>query len=200
MSIDSDTSPQGSASTAASCNAPCTSTATPDPDSAASNASESADQAQSTQSGSGSLLTSLLSPFSSILHISPQTKSGEVSIPENKDTAQSQDSSTTPQTNPSDTPKEPEPESTPEPYYTPKTTPTFKRLAKLRLSGTREKQLIRAASRAHNDPPPPPGLGVCCGSSCDPCVNELWRQERDTWRERWGDHAVEDKKDSALEW
>lgn len=200
MSIDSDTGPQGSASTAASCNAPCTSTATPDPDSAASNASESAAQAQPTQLGSGSLLTSLLSPFSSILHISPQNKSGEVSTLEKKDTTQSQDSSTTLQTNPSDTLKDPEPESTPEPYYTPKTTPTFKRLAKLRLSGTREKQLIRAASRAHNDPPPPPGLGVCCGSSCDPCVNELWRQERDTWRERWGDHAVEDKKDSELEW
>ncbi|KAJ5216519.1 uncharacterized protein N7498_002926 [Penicillium cinerascens] len=199
MSIDSDAGPQGSDSTAASCNAPCTSTATPDPDSAASNASESADRAQQTQSGSGSLLTSLLSPFSSILHILPENKPGEVSTSEKKDAAQSQDSSI-PQTNPSDTPKDPEPESTPEPYYTPKTTPTFKRLAKLRLSGTREKQLIRAAARAHNDPPPPPGLGVCCGSSCDPCVNELWRQERDTWRERWGDHAVEDKKDSELEW
>lgn len=91
----------------------------------------------------------------------------------------------------------------PVPYHTPTTTPTYKRLQKLRLSGTRTKQLIRAASRAHDDPPPPPELGSCCGSSCDPCVNDLWREERDVWRERWGDYAVEKgvKKDGAsLEW
>jgi hypothetical protein len=32
-------------------------------------------------------------------------------------------------------------------------------------------------------------------------VNDLWREERDTWRERWGDHAVENKKDRKdLDW
>ncbi|KAI2788298.1 hypothetical protein POX_e06312 [Penicillium oxalicum] len=91
-----------------------------------------------------------------------------------------------------------------EAYYTPSETPTFKRLQKTRLSGTRTKQLLRAASRAYNDPPPPPELGMCCGSSCDPCVNELWKEERDVWRERWGDRRVEgggvgDGK-SALSW
>jgi hypothetical protein len=140
-----------------------------------------------------------------MLHISSLNKN-EVSTDTNKDTSQptSEQSESIDVKGPEEV-KEPEPEPEPEPYYTPKTTPTFKRLARLRLSGTREKQLIRAASRPHNDPPPPPGLGLCCGSSCDPCVNELWRQERDTWRERWGDHAIEDQntdqdKKKNLEW
>lgn len=82
----------------------------------------------------------------------------------------------------------------PEPYYTPESVPLFKTLQKTRLSGTRTKQLLRAASRAYNDSPPPPELGSCCGSSCDPCVNDLWREERDVWRGRWGDRGVEDDK------
>jgi len=126
-----------------------------------------------TQPGSKSLLASLW-PFGSYIESNSNFKSEDTNTPE------------------------PEPEPEPEPYYTPKTTPTFKRL-KNRLSGTREKQLIRAASRAFNDPPPKPGLGVCCGSSCDPCVNDLWREERDIWREMWGDRAVEREK-GELEW
>lgn len=187
MSIDSNPSPQGSDSTTIA-GAPCTVTATQDSSSDA--VSKAPDEKLQSQSGPASLLTSLWSPFSSMLHISSPNKTG-ISTETNKDTIQT---STTEQSKPSDSTKEPAPEPEPEPYYTPKTTPTFKRLARLRLSGTREKQLIRAASRAHNDPPPPPGLGMCCGSSCDPCVNELWRQERDTWRERWGDHAIEDNE------
>ncbi|KAJ5584060.1 uncharacterized protein N7459_003860 [Penicillium hispanicum] len=90
----------------------------------------------------------------------------------------------------------------PEAYYTPAEVPMLKALQKKRLTGTRIKQLIRAASRAHDEPPPPPELGLCCGSACDPCVNDLWREERDVWRERWRDRAVEgsgmERKD--LEW
>ncbi|CAI7637932.1 unnamed protein product [Penicillium manginii] len=88
-----------------------------------------------------------------------------------------------------------------EAYYAPNEVPLFKKLQKKRLSGTRTKQLLRAASRAHDDPPPPPELGTCCGSSCDPCVNDIWKEERDVWRERWGDRAVEgDGKRKELEW
>ncbi|CAI7657699.1 unnamed protein product [Penicillium pancosmium] len=58
----------------------------------------------------------------------------------------------------------------PEAYYAPNEVPLFKKLQKKRLSGTRTKQLLRAASRAHDDPPPSPELGTCCGSSCDPCT------------------------------
>ncbi|KAJ5179600.1 hypothetical protein N7492_002810 [Penicillium capsulatum] len=53
--------------------------------------------------------------------------------------------------------------SPPEACYAPHEVPTFKALQKKRLTGTRTKQLLRAASRAHDDPPPPPELGLCCG-------------------------------------
>jgi hypothetical protein len=80
----------------------------------------------------------------------------------------------------------------PQQYYAPEETPLFKKLQKTRLTRTRTKQLLRAAEREYNDPPPPPGLGDCCGSSCDPCVRDLWKEEIGIWRERWGDWAVED--------
>ncbi|KAL4893821.1 hypothetical protein BDV59DRAFT_177241 [Aspergillus ambiguus] len=87
----------------------------------------------------------------------------------------------------------------PTPLYAPAEVPSIKKKAK-RLSGTRLKQLLRAAERAHDDPPPPPGLGECCGSSCDPCVNDLWREELACWRERWGEGAVEGgKKETETE-
>ncbi|PYH79449.1 hypothetical protein BO82DRAFT_133318 [Aspergillus uvarum CBS 121591] len=78
----------------------------------------------------------------------------------------------------------------PQAAYTPEQTPTVVR-ARKHLSGTRAKQLLRAAEREYNDPPPPPGLGECCGSSCDPCVRDLWREELAVWRERWGEAAEE---------
>ncbi|KGO67911.1 Oxidoreductase-like, N-terminal [Penicillium italicum] len=83
-------------------------------------------------------------------------------------------------------------QSTPEPYYTSEETPLYKTLYKTRLTKIRTKQLLRAGDRAYNDPPPPPGLGDCCGSSCDPCVRDLWKQEIGIWRERWGDRGVEE--------
>ncbi|KAL4946598.1 hypothetical protein BDV06DRAFT_52925 [Aspergillus oleicola] len=70
------------------------------------------------------------------------------------------------------------------PIYTPDSVPTIK--TSKRLTATRTKQLIRAAARDITDPPPKPGLGECCGSSCDPCVDDLWREEVRVWRERWG--------------
>lgn len=189
---------------------------------------------------SSSLLTSLLSPLSSLFQdargvytvhqdlagaqqsaaqdrgddeaISKQSDTNipkeEESNKEGTETEQSQNqtesSPAQPETKPSNLKETPEskPPPQPVPYYTPTTTPTYKRLQKLRLSGTRTKQLIRAASRAHDDPPPPPELGACCGSSCDPCVNDLWREEREVWKERWGEYAVEGGggKTGSLEW
>jgi hypothetical protein len=49
-----------------------------------------------------------------------------------------------------------------------------------RLTRIRTKQLLKAALGAEE--PAPPALGECCGSSCDPCVKDLWREERDLWR------------------
>ncbi|KAJ5320558.1 hypothetical protein N7508_000841 [Penicillium antarcticum] len=82
----------------------------------------------------------------------------------------------------------------PEAYYTPTEIPLFKRLQKTRLSRTREKQLLRAAEREYNDPPPQPAPGDCCGSSCDPCVRDLWGEEIGVWRGRWGNRALEKKE------
>ncbi|RAL04132.1 uncharacterized protein BO80DRAFT_256744 [Aspergillus ibericus CBS 121593] len=84
----------------------------------------------------------------------------------------------------------------PSPIYTPHETPFIKK-RRNRLSTTRTKQLVRAAERAYNDPPPPPGLGECCGSSCDPCVTDLWKEELTVWRERWGEGAVEGNSSSS---
>ena len=33
--------------------------------------------------------------------------------------------------------------------------------------------------------PEKPGLGACCGSSCDPCVLTLYAQEVKVWKEYW---------------
>ncbi|GFF23680.1 hypothetical protein IFM58399_00393 [Aspergillus lentulus] len=95
------------------------------------------------------------------------------------------------------TPPNAQADSKPTPNYTPESVPRIKNAK--RLSTTRRKQLIRAAAREYDDPPPPPGLGECCGSSCDPCVNDLWREELACWRERWGDTVVDRKGDDAVE-
>lgn len=79
-------------------------------------------------------------------------------------------------------------------YHNPTEIPAIRKAQK-HASGTRTKQLIRAAERDYNDPPVP---GECCGSSCDPCVMDLWREEMGVWRERWGGNVVE-KKD-GLDW
>ncbi len=64
-------------------------------------------------------------------------------------------------------------------------------VAQRRITNIRKKQLIKAASRPFDDPPPPPKPDECCGSSCDPCVKTLWKEELACWRERWGSAAQE---------
>ncbi|EKV05162.1 hypothetical protein PDIG_84850 [Penicillium digitatum PHI26] len=138
------------------------------------------------------LLSTLLSPFS-FLGTSPEpnaTISSSHETEKGKETTKSPTkiSIETPASSDSDSTTQ----STPEPYYTAEETPLYKMLYKTRLTKTRTKQLLRAGERAYNDPPPPPGLGDCCGSSCDPCVRDLWKQEIGIWRERWGDWGIED--------
>ncbi|KAL4885485.1 hypothetical protein BJY04DRAFT_134738 [Aspergillus karnatakaensis] len=79
-----------------------------------------------------------------------------------------------------------------EPLCAPNEIPFLKTKKGKRLTNTRLKQILRAASRDFDDPPPKPGLGECCGSSCDPCVNDLWREEVACWRERWGDDGIQE--------
>ncbi|KAI9327010.1 hypothetical protein DFJ73DRAFT_864626 [Zopfochytrium polystomum] len=58
--------------------------------------------------------------------------------------------------------------------------PTFRRL-RPRLAAYREEQLLAIASSAERPARPPPG--ACCGSSCDPCVLDVYREELKIWRE-----------------
>ncbi|CEJ54776.1 hypothetical protein PMG11_01070 [Penicillium brasilianum] len=138
--------------------------------------------------------SNLIETQTTITNNDNDTKNSASSSSSSSTSASTQVSSTNTNTKPDSKtptpPKELESQS-PEAYYTPNEVPLFKALQKKRLSGTRTKQLLRAASRAYNDPPPPPELGTCCGSSCDPCVNDLWKEERDVWRERWGDRRME---------
>ena len=86
----------------------------------------------------------------------------------------------------------------PEPVYSDiESLPTIQTQRK--ITNIRKKQLIKAASRNYDDPPPPPKPDECCGSSCDPCVKTLWKEELACWRERWGDGAQEQSSSAAAE-
>lgn len=180
----------------------------------ASSASQSTPNPEGGQETStNSLLASLLSPFGSLLSSSaPKSSQNHESPDEATESATKEEvlskvpqKVASPSKNSTCKPDKSESavndKETPEPYYAPAQVPAFKALQKKRLSGTRTKQLLRAAGRAHDDPPPPPELGTCCGSSCDPCVNDLWREELSVWKERWGDRGVEGAgKRKELEW
>lgn len=45
----------------------------------------------------------------------------------------------------------------------------------------RIEQLVEAARMEERPKRPEPG--ECCGSSCDPCVNTLYREELKVWKE-----------------
>jgi len=61
--------------------------------------------------------------------------------------------------------------------------PTLRALLKTRLAPVREKELLAKAQ----DPEKPvkPAAGDCCGSSCKPCVMDLYREELKVWKECW---------------
>ena len=84
----------------------------------------------------------------------------------------------------------------PEPVYADvESLPTI--LAQRKITNIRKKQLVKAAMRNYDDPPPPPKPDECCGSSCDPCVKTLWKEELECWRERWGSGAQEKVSSAA---
>jgi hypothetical protein len=62
-----------------------------------------------------------------------------------------------------------------------KHSPTLTRLLKARPAPSRETNLINAAVSTTKPVKPPPG--ECCGSSCDPCVMDLYAQELKVWKE-----------------
>lgn len=59
--------------------------------------------------------------------------------------------------------------------------PTLKKLLKSRLAPIREEQLLAAARGIEK--PERPKAWECCGSSCKPCVTDLWREEVKVWKE-----------------
>jgi hypothetical protein len=59
--------------------------------------------------------------------------------------------------------------------------PTLTRLLKARPAPSRETNLLNAAFSTTKPVKPPPG--ECCGSSCDPCVMDLYAQELKVWKE-----------------
>lgn len=62
-----------------------------------------------------------------------------------------------------------------------KHSPTLARLLKARPAPIREAALLEAAFSATKPVKPP--AGECCGSSCDPCVMDLYAQELKVWKE-----------------
>lgn len=62
-----------------------------------------------------------------------------------------------------------------------KHSPTLARLLKARPAPSRETTLLQAALSQTKPLKPPPG--ECCGSSCDPCVMDLYAQEFKVWKE-----------------
>lgn len=64
---------------------------------------------------------------------------------------------------------------------------------RLKMTNTRKKQLIKAANRNHDEPPPEPKTDECCGSNCTPCVKDLWKEDVFVWKQRWGMDGVAQK-------
>lgn len=62
-----------------------------------------------------------------------------------------------------------------------KHSPSLDRLLKSRLAPIREAALMKAAMG--NEKPAKPAAGDCCGSSCIPCVMDLYREELRVWKE-----------------
>ncbi|KAH0266225.1 hypothetical protein KCU71_g19835, partial [Aureobasidium melanogenum] len=59
--------------------------------------------------------------------------------------------------------------------------PTLTKLLKARPAPVRETALLAAATSPTKPVKPP--AGDCCGSSCDPCVMDLYAQELKVWKE-----------------
>ncbi|CAD0082039.1 unnamed protein product [Aureobasidium vineae] len=74
--------------------------------------------------------------------------------------------------------------------------PTLTKLLKARPAPIRESALLAAAVSPTKPVKPP--AGDCCGSSCDPCVMDLYAQELKVWKECVGLRlAVGDESDKG---
>jgi hypothetical protein len=63
--------------------------------------------------------------------------------------------------------------------------PTLKKLIKTRLAPIRETELITKALCPEKPLKPPADGRECCGSSCKPCVMDLYGEELRIWKECW---------------
>ncbi|CAD0106385.1 unnamed protein product [Aureobasidium uvarum] len=70
--------------------------------------------------------------------------------------------------------------------------PTLTKLLKARPAPIRETALLAAATSPTKPVKPP--AGDCCGSSCDPCVMDLYAQELKVWKECVGLRGAVDKE------
>ncbi|GAA5903170.1 hypothetical protein JCM6882_006984 [Rhodosporidiobolus microsporus] len=73
--------------------------------------------------------------------------------------------------------------------------PTLLRLSKKRLAPARLSQLLAAARG--KKPPQEPELTDCCGSSCRPCVRDLWKEENKVWGEINPDGASDGEEEDG---
>ncbi|ORY90851.1 hypothetical protein BCR35DRAFT_108270 [Leucosporidium creatinivorum] len=71
--------------------------------------------------------------------------------------------------------------------------PFLVKLKARRLAPSRLADLYAAAGA--KTPPPAPDPWECCGSSCKPCVKELWREELKCWNEIHPDGAEEEEEE-----
>lgn len=71
--------------------------------------------------------------------------------------------------------------------------PTLARLLKSRLAPSREETLLAAATAGAEgaEKPKKPAADECCGSSCQPCVMDLYREELKVWKECRESEATE---------
>ncbi|GAA5836505.1 hypothetical protein JCM11251_007096 [Rhodosporidiobolus azoricus] len=69
--------------------------------------------------------------------------------------------------------------------------PFLLKLSRKRLAPSRLNELLSAAR--NKQPPQEPDPTECCGSSCKPCVRELWREEKRVWEEVHPDSVEEEE-------
>ncbi|GAA5934388.1 hypothetical protein JCM3775_000344 [Rhodotorula graminis] len=75
--------------------------------------------------------------------------------------------------------------------------PALARLRRKRLAPSRWRDLVKAAAGPR--PPKEPEPWECCGSSCKPCVLELYREERKVWDDVHPDGVSDDEDDAFAE-
>jgi hypothetical protein len=75
--------------------------------------------------------------------------------------------------------------------------PFLLKLSRRRLAPVRYSQLLATARNRKTPKEPEPW--ECCGSSCKPCVRELWREEKRVWEECHPDGEEEEESEDENE-